>query len=318
MRTVLILLAVGAVATWIAVGCAGPPDTESRQRQPVAKEGAVHFGKTDRVIKKPRRDGLPPSGTVAEGPKAPVSSPEKTEWHMKRRLTGSITEGMTKIETGKFKMGHVSPDVIDAGPEQVIELSTYYIDKYEVTNAQFKEFLEATDYEWKGKLSIWPQGNMPEKIANHPVTYVSWKDARAYATWAGKRLPTEAEWERAARGGGGRKYPWGNKFDAAKCNIKQSKIGETKLVGSYPDAASPYGCCDMAGNVAEWVEDWYDVYPNSNQTNADFGQSYKVLRGGSYFHAIGFATYDRSKAESDSRTAYQGFRCALDADKADK
>jgi formylglycine-generating enzyme required for sulfatase activity len=74
----------------------------------------------------------------------------------------------------------------------------------------------------------------------------------------------------------------------------------------------------MAGNVAEWVEDWYDVYPNSNQTNADFGQSYKVLRGGSYFHAIGFATYDRSKAESDSRTAYQGFRCALDADKADK
>jgi serine/threonine-protein kinase len=315
----MIMFVAAVVVTLVLAGCAGPPDYEARKAGP-AKKGVVHFGDSERIIKKGRKEGLPPTGsTDRPGPGGPVEPAVGMKWQSKRREGVSITEGMIKIEGGKFKMGHVSPDVVDAGPEQEIDIPTIYIDKYEVTNAQFKEFTEATDYEWKGKHSLWPQGNMPEEIANHPVTYVSWKDAKAYARWVGKRLPTEAEWEKAARGVDGRKYPWGNKLDVTKCNIEQSNISKTKEVGSYPEAASPYGVCDMAGNVAEWVEDWFDRYPNSNQTHADFGETYKVLRGGSYFQATGFATYERSKDKPDSwMRSYYGFRCALDEDKADK
>ena len=116
-----------------------------------------------------------------------------------------------------------------------------------------------------------------------------------------------------------RKYPWGNKLDPKKCNIKQSNVGKTQPVGSYPEAASPYECCDMAGNVAEWVDDWYKAYPNSSQINPDFGETSKVLRGGSYFQTSGFATYKRSKDKPDSwMKPYYGFRCALDGDKGDE
>ncbi len=317
MRNILILLVVALGASWLLAGC-GSTTTRPRQTREVS-ENIKYFDEHRPTTRQPEKAGLPPVERIAQdNGDAPPLDPIQQKRPPKRHMMDSLTEGMVKVEEGKFTMGHVDPAVTDAGPPQLVDVSTFYIDKYEVTNAQFKKFLEASDYDWKGKLSAWPLGKMPQEIANHPVGYCSFNDAKAYATWVGKRLPTEAEWEKAARGVDKRKYPWGNTIDYKKCNVKGSNIGKTKPVGSYPKAVSPYKCCDMAGNIAEWVDSWYKAYPNSNQNNPDFGQTHRVLRGGSYFQASGFTTYDRGHDKPDSwMKPYYGFRCALDGDKGD-
>ena len=314
----IVIFAVVAVVAGIFFGCNRVAVTAEERgvRQPV--EERKYFDEGQRIIRQPSKPGLPVEPVPAEQPVEPVEPVQQKVVGKKGRPAGPLTEGMIFVEGGKFVMGFDSdPSVIDAGPEQFVDVPSFYIDKYEVTNQQFKGFLEATDYEWKGKLSTWPLGEMPEEIATHPVGYCSWEDANAYATWAGKRLPTEAEWEKAARGVDRRKFPWGNDFDPAMCNVKQSGISKTQPVGSYPNAVSPYGVCDMAGNIAEWVADWYKQYPNSSQVSSEFGETYKVIRGGSYFLETGFSTYERSKDKPEFwMKAYYGFRCALDADKA--
>jgi serine/threonine-protein kinase len=194
---------------------------------------------------------------------------------------------MVQVPAGEFTMGN-NEDELEKPAHQVY-LNAFSIDKHEVTNAQYKKCADA------GKCS--PPSNTSTssrqwyysvpKYSNHPMANVTWEDAKRYCEWAGKRLPTEAEWEKAARGTDGRMYPWGNTFDASKLNSSEGGAVDTTVVGSYPAGASPYGALDMAGNVDEWVADWFDDYPHSTQRNPTGPPSgtVRVTRGGSYINS---------------------------------
>jgi formylglycine-generating enzyme required for sulfatase activity len=215
---------------------------------------------------------------------------------------------MVLVPAGEFWMG--SDESADEQPRHRVGLDAYYIDKYEVTNAFYKRFMEAT-----GRAAPGYWNNTSFNGESQPVVGVSWHDADAYCKWAGKRLPTEAEWEKAARGTDGRKYPWGEQWDSSRANAGD-KLGKTAPVGSYPSGASPYGVHDMAGNVWEWVADWYDKdyykrSPERNPTGPDSGWN-KVLRGGSWYDDPFFAlrTASRGNVTPVLRNDLIGFRCA--------
>lgn len=198
-------------------------------------------------------------------------------------------EVMVLIPAGKFIMGSDPADEkrgitvgIDELPQRKVKVKAFYIDKFEVTNAQYQKFIDVTDnktpYDYKNR-------KFPEGEGQWPVSHIDWFDAKAYCEWAGKRLPTEVEWEKAARGTDGRIYPWGDKYDVEKLNVKDwNKMKVERVnVGSFPDGTSPYGLLDMAGSVWEWTEDWYEAYPGSKiKGRADFGKIYKVIRGGAW------------------------------------
>jgi formylglycine-generating enzyme required for sulfatase activity len=215
---------------------------------------------------------------------------------------------MVLVPAGEFWMG--TDGAGDESPRHRVYLDAYHIDKYAVTNALYERFMRATgrqapafwnDSKWNG--------------ASQPVVGVSWHDAEAYCRWAGKRLPTEAEWEKAARGTDGRKYPWGDQWDSSRANSSESKLGRTTPVGSYPSGASPYGALDMAGNVWQWVADWYDKdyykrSPERNPRGPESGQS-RVLRGGSWgSNPIHLRTAYRDDETPGYRRYGIGFRCA--------
>jgi formylglycine-generating enzyme required for sulfatase activity len=218
-------------------------------------------------------------------------------------------------------------------PRHRVYLDAFYIDRYEVTNALFGRFASAaahrTTAEREGWAFAWT-GNKWDKVngatwrapsgpgssagPDHPVVQVSWDDAEAYCKWAGKRLPTEAEWEKAARGTAGRRYPWGEEWDPSKANGAMT-VKTTRPVGSYPGGVSPYGVHDMAGNAAEWVADWLDEdyykrSPERNPMGPSSGQS-RVLRGGSWFYdAIALRAAYRVNHTPDFRGFGIGLRCA--------
>ncbi len=208
----------------------------------------------------------------------------------------------------------------DEFPRRKIHLKAFAIDKYEVSNARYLKFVKDTKH--KPPLNVYGEGPLAavQGIGNLPVVQVTWHDAVDYCFWAGKRLPTEAEWEKAARGTDGRIYPWGDEPDKGKfANYDREWEGKNTLVevSSLPEGRSPFGIYHLAGNVREWVHDWYDrdyysQSPEKNPQGPDNG-ILKVLRGGSW-HSFpsDLRTASRGKGGFALKTHGVGFRCAMD------
>ena len=238
------------------------------------------------------------------------------------------------IPEGKFFMGTNArnADPHDQ-PKHQSYLKAFYIDKYPVTNVQFAKFLADTNH--RPPLD-WKNGKIPDKKLLHPVTMVTWFDAKDYCGWRGKRLPTEAEWEKAARGYDDRRWPWGNNMDAEKLNTYYH-VGSTTRVMTYSAGISPYGVFDMAGNVSEWTESDFAPYEGSTALADVFqpkvvmatsqkdkamnvadlvpveGVTYKVRRGGSWkSDPFSTSTYHRNFSLPHYASDFYGFRCVKD------
>jgi formylglycine-generating enzyme required for sulfatase activity len=256
--------------------------------------------------------------TVELGTPRLVSAAEPT------RRASSKPEGMTELPAGRFTFAVAPTDVPNpvipypdhATPREVL-MPRLYIDTYPVTNAQFQRFLQESHYRPKDTTNFlrhWMHGRMPREFANHPVVWVSLEDARAYARWSGKRLPSGIEWQYAAQGTDGRTYPWGRTFDSTCCNNGR---GHTTPVDAYPSGKSPFGVMDMVGNVWQLTNDTYD--------NGSY--YYVTMRGGSYYNPSSSIWYVQGGPWSVNReqmllllspgfdrSATVGFRCVKDAD----
>jgi len=232
---------------------------------------------------------------------------------------GKKPHEMIPIPAGKFIRGsdHRLPD---EGPEYTAETNAFWIDKYEVTNLQYKQFIYATN---RKSPNHFRNRTYPEGKVDHPVVFVSWFDAYDYCKWAGKRLPTDVEWEKAARGTDGRNFPWGDDFDVNKVNspVRWASLhmeGDTMPVGSFEAGKSPYGLYDMSGNVWEWTDSWYTQYPGNQWPSENYGELYKVLKGGSWwdcsFYQCGVSapSFNRSYFKQNIKNSSFGFRCAKD------
>jgi serine/threonine-protein kinase len=219
---------------------------------------------------------------------------------------------MIRVPSGEFLMGAAEDDQgarPEEKPQRRVYLDAYAIDRHPVTVAQFWRYLESTGTPVPEGFAQYNPKNLPD----HPVVFVTWDEAQTYAEWAGKRLPTEAEWERAARGEDGRIYPWGNDPpDATRAAF--GKLPGRRPVTAHPAGASPHGVLDMCGNVFEWVADWYSKAAYANDVNENpKGPEYgtkRVLRGGSFVHdAFAVRCSTRGRYSPDARRANHGFRC---------
>lgn len=241
-----------------------------------------------------------------------------------------IPPGMVLIPGGPFIMGTddvdaegraveyglMKPWFEDEHPARVVTLPPFYIDRYEVTQAEYQTFVRVTR---RPPPPGWQAGYHPPGLARHPVVSVTWSDADAYCRWAGKRLPTEAEWEKAARGFEGRLYPWGDRFEPGRANIGGAKNGPT-VVGSHPSGQTPEGVHDLTGNVWEWTADWYA--PSAGSEPPPGEQTARALRGSSWSGVGHFAPEIlhtilahnargsfRLYADPEGRLNDVGFRC---------
>ncbi|MBI5598609.1 MAG: SUMF1/EgtB/PvdO family nonheme iron enzyme [Deltaproteobacteria bacterium] len=209
---------------------------------------------------------------------------------------GGAPEGMVAVPAGEFIMGGPAGES-DERPERKLILKAFYMDRFEATNESYKRFIDKTG---RKEPVDWTVYGYTEERKGHPVVFVSYEDAAAYCKWAGKRLPTDEEWEKAARGTDGRRYPWGNEFDGARANTGTSGVVGTTPAGRYETGKSPYGAYDMAGNVWEWVD-------------SDFDEKTKVVRGGSWGLTHRFArTFFRVGYPPKTTVNNLGFRCARD------
>ncbi|MBW7997537.1 MAG: formylglycine-generating enzyme family protein [Candidatus Glassbacteria bacterium] len=222
---------------------------------------------------------------------------------------GEFSRGSSEREIGEVKVDFSSNNMLNRElPKNWVYLDSFLIDRYEVTNRQYRDFVAGTDH---SPPLMWQNGTYPEGKGDHPVVYVSWLDAKAYAGWIGKRLPTEREWEKAARGANGFQWPWGDQFYPHRANAKESGKGTTMPVGSYVNGTNEYGVMDLAGNVWEWVEDRLEPYESYDYELLYFPRGYyKIQRGGS-FKTTGDYTRGafRGAGELDQLYSDVGFRC---------
>ncbi|HXG92983.1 MAG TPA: SUMF1/EgtB/PvdO family nonheme iron enzyme [Blastocatellia bacterium] len=291
---VLILAATGFVVWWYVLGGKAKPGSQDQTQQAADTKQAQ-----------------PTTQTPAK-PGAPVPP-----------------EGMVVVAAGRYVIGSDDGSDLER-PQHTVELPQFFIDRTEVTNAQYKKFIDATG-DTKRIPSNWKNGTYPEGRDNYPVTGVKWDDANAYAEWAGKRLPTEAEWEAAARGSEARKYTWGNDWreDAANIgkppgnyNAKQYPA-EIMPVGSFPAGASPAGALDMIGNVWEWTADEFKLYDDNPLSIEEVKEklglvikpnvTYRVMRGGAFDGGQQHNASYRGFIDGDSPYPKVGFRCVKDA-----
>ncbi|MDH4101447.1 MAG: formylglycine-generating enzyme family protein [Nitrospirota bacterium] len=233
---------------------------------------------------------------------------------------GGVTQiktDMVLVEGGEFTMGSTDAEVEAVckmfgkkktfnaeacrmeGPQRKVKVKRFYIDRYEVTHAQYHEFILATGHKpppgWSGQ-------DYPMDKGNYPVVNVSYRDAEAYAKWAKKRLPTAAEWEKAARGTDARTYPWGNKFEAGIAQTAESVVLFSGPVNGFPKDVSPYGAIGMGGNVSEWTSDWFDI-----------GKKMRVVKGGAWAQLSHMARCaSKDGVEETAVSQLIGFRCVAD------
>ena len=216
-----------------------------------------------------------------------------------------VPPGFVYVEGGKFQMGTDSEEPTNESPLHEVVVEPFVISRYEVTNGQYEKFIEAKGYEteknWSADGWKWRQGEtgralpveweelkvaLGDEFGKHPVVGVSWYEADAYAKWSGMRLPTEIEWERAARGTDGRLFPWGNEFVHGLRKKPEDEAGRTYPVGANPADVSPAGVFDMGGNVSEWTATTFGPYPGTKYESRYWGEkarrSLKVARGGSW------------------------------------
>ena len=251
------------------------------------------------------------TGRAPEPGGAPAVIPAPAGGSAAAVVAGPDGAEMVLVPAGEFWMG--SAELADEMPRRLVHLDAYYIDRHEVTNARYRTFLEGQRRPRRPAYWIDPRFN----AAAQPVVGVLWSEAAAYCRWAGKRLPTEAEWEKAARGPDGRRYPWGDHWEPGRATSADGGAQRPAPVGSRPGGASQYGALDMAGNVAEWVADWYarDAYEHAaakNPTGPDAG-AIRVLRGGSWLdYYFDLRATGRRADEPAVRDSSIGFRCARD------
>ena len=216
---------------------------------------------------------------------------------------------MRLVPAGDFIMGSDDEMARDAQPAHRVSLPDFYMDVYEVTRARYMECVDA------GVCS--DHLNVPDlesyfKESNFPMSSLDWEQAKTFCEWRGARLPSEAEWEKAARGTDGRTYPWGEEYDPA---YFQADAGGSHEVGIYEKGKSPYGMYDMAGNGWEWTADPLTVYPGNQGDHSYYRETDRVLRGGSWDHPdrTVVSTWYRFASNMADNSGYVGFRCAKDA-----
>jgi len=328
----MLCLAAGVMAT--AGGTAAKRPTERVSPAPEVNRNAV-------IWRTPVPPANPQVGDVWVNPKDGME--------MVYIAPGQFLLGTSDAQVDAWLKGHPGDkreDFEDEQPQCRVNLPGYWIGRTEVTNAQYRRFVQATGHRapehWKG-------GHIPAGLEDFPVAYVTWDDAREYCAWAGGHLPTELQWEKAARGSDGRVFPWGDQWDAKRCRNLELITGRghvsgenraaafgawlaslawqawvtshdtvrdgPAVVGSYPAGRSPFGCADMAGNVEEWCADWYDAGAYQRYAKGDLappktGESW-VLRGGSWGDDDPGAFRCAHREDLGSAcTLYYGFRCA--------
>lgn len=260
--------------------------------------------------------GEPPAADTPEFPDLPTppdssqsqslppgSLPNQVRW----KADGSI---MVKVPAGSFTMGGTRNE--NEKPPHRVSLDTYYIDRTEVTFQRYLTFCRETGH--RPPVVFFTTRPFPAAALQYPVTHVNWDDAVSYCKWAGKRLPSEAEWEKACAGPQGREFPWGNGWSASACTNRTNSGDHTSPVGSKPACKSPCGAMDMGGNVWEWTEDWYKSYPGS-EFGFDYTGEKKVARGGCYFYSIYLLRCAaRQDLPPDDASETNGFRCVVTPD----